>query len=73
MVKEIHPNKLGSCWLINKSRNHWLATQLGVTDMTVSRWCTNKNQPSISQLVEIAKLLNVDIKELIEDYDTNTL
>ena len=34
--------------------------------MTVSRWSTNKVQPSVSQLVEIAKLLEVDIKELIE-------
>ena len=46
--------------------NRWLAEQLGVTDMTVSRWSTNKVQPSVSQLVEIAKLLDVDIKELIE-------
>ena len=52
----------------NKS-NKWLAEQLGVTDMTVSRWTTNKNQPSVSQLIEISKLLKVDIKDLLEPYD----
>ena len=46
--------------------NHWLAEQLGKADMTVSRWCTNKAQPSIAQLVEIARVLQVDAKDLIE-------
>ena len=34
--------------------------------MTVSRWKTNKVQPSMAQFVEIAQLLKVDIKDLIE-------
>ena len=46
--------------------NRWLAGQMGVTDMTVSRWKTNKIQPSMAQFVEIARLLQVDIKELLE-------
>lgn len=50
--------------------NHWIADKMGVTDMTVSRWTTNKIQPSMSQFIEISNLLNVDIKELIEyDFD----
>ena len=36
------------------------------TDMTVSRWKTNKIQPSMAQFVEIARLLQVDIKDLLE-------
>ncbi len=46
--------------------NRWLAEQMGVTDMTVSRWKTNKVQPSMAQFVEIAQLLKVDIKDLIK-------
>lgn len=46
--------------------NHWLADKMGVADMTISRWTTNKIQPSMSQFVEISNLLNVDINELIE-------
>lgn len=46
--------------------NRWLAEQMGVTDMTVSRWKTNKIQPSMAQFIEIASLLQVDIKDLLE-------
>ena len=50
--------------------NRWLAEQMGVTDMTVSRWKTNKIQPSMAQFVEIARMLQVDIKDLLEvDFD----
>lgn len=67
MPKEIfHPNIIRVVLAEKQITNRWLAEQLGVTDMTVSRWSTNKVQPSVSQLVEIAKLLEVDIKDLIE-------
>ena len=46
--------------------NKWLAEQLGKSETTVSRWVQNKNQPSINQLVEIAKILNIDAKDLLE-------
>jgi len=46
--------------------NRALATYLGVNEMTVSRWTTNKIQPSMSQFVDIAKFLNVQLEELIE-------
>jgi transcriptional regulator with XRE-family HTH domain len=32
---------------------------------TVSRWMTNKVQPSVEQLYEIARHLDVDVKELL--------
>ena len=67
MAKEIfHPNRIRVVLAEKQITNRWLAEQLGVTDMTVSRWSTNKVQPSVFQLVEIAKLLEVNIKELIE-------
>lgn len=43
----------------------WLAKELGKSASTVSRWCTNEVQPSVETLSDIAKLLNVDIKELL--------
>lgn len=50
--------------------NKWVAGEMGVNEMTVLRWRTNKVQPSVAQLVEIARLLKVDIKDLIEaDFD----
>ena len=48
--------------------NRWLARKLSVTDMTVSRWTTNKIQPSVSQLIEIAKMLSVRLDDLVEPY-----
>ena len=46
--------------------NRTLAEKLDVSEMTVSRWVTNKIQPSMSQFIEISKVLNVDIRELVE-------
>ncbi|MEZ7526558.1 helix-turn-helix transcriptional regulator [Cloacibacterium normanense] len=52
--------------LIEKGKtNKWLAEKLGKSDVTVSRWVTNEVQPSMETLLEIAKLLDVDIKELL--------
>lgn len=52
--------------LAEQSRtNKWLAENLGKNETTVSRWCTNESQPALVTLVEIAELLNVDVRELI--------
>lgn len=48
----------------NKS-GKWLAEQLGKTDNTVSRWVQNKTQPSLEQLYDIARTLDVDVKDLL--------
>ncbi len=52
--------------IVEKERtSKWLAEQLGKSEVTISRWCTNEIQPSMETFLEIAKLLDVDIKELI--------
>ena len=43
----------------------WLSEQMGRNLGTVSRWMTNKVQPSVEQLYEIARYLDVDVKELL--------
>lgn len=43
----------------------WLAEQMGKSTCTVSKWCSNSNQPDLATLDKIATLLNVDIRELI--------
>ena len=45
--------------------NKWLAEQLKKDQTTVSKWCTNTSQPSLETLKSIAKVLDVDIHELI--------
>jgi len=52
--------------LADKQRtNKWLAEQLDKDPATVSKWCTNSCQPSLETLVGIAKVLEVDMNELI--------
>lgn len=45
--------------------NKWLAEQLGKDPATISKWCTNSSQPGIELLFKIAKVLNVDVKDLL--------
>lgn len=45
--------------------NKWLAKQVKKTPVTVSKWCTNSIQPSLDTLSEIAKVLGVDIRDLL--------
>lgn len=53
--------------LAEKQRtNRWLAERMGKSENTVSRWCSNKSQPSIVQLQEIANLLDVDVRVLLK-------
>lgn len=43
----------------------WLAEQLGRDQATVSKWCTNRVQPSLETLRSIADLLGVELKDLL--------
>jgi repressor LexA len=45
----------------------WLAERLGKSYNMVNGYVTNKRQPSIVILYEIAELLNVGIKDLLID------
>ena len=45
--------------------NKWLAEQLDKDPATVSKWCTNASQPSLETLLMIAKLLNVEVNDLV--------
>ncbi len=48
-----------------KRTNKWLAEQLGKDPGTVSKWCTNSAQPTLENLVEIAKCLEINVNDLI--------
>ena len=43
----------------------WLAQEIGMSENTVSRWCSNRIQPSLIHLGKVAKALDIDIRELI--------
>lgn len=50
--------------------NKWLAEQLNVTEITVSRWASNKRQPHLEQLFAIAHAINISPRELINEPQT---
>ncbi|WP_345105298.1 helix-turn-helix transcriptional regulator [Mucilaginibacter panaciglaebae] len=58
-------NRLKAVLAEKGQTNKWLAEQLEKNETTISRWCTNEVQPSMDNLVIIAKLLGVDVRELI--------
>ena len=45
--------------------NKFLSDNLGVAPTTVSKWVTNTCQPPMETFVKIAKLLDVELAELI--------
>ena len=49
-----------------KRTNKWLAEQLGKDPATVSKWCTNTCQPPMETYIKIAKLLDVELAELVK-------
>ena len=54
--------------LADKQRtNEWLAEQLGKSTCTVSKWCSQKSQPDLQTIDQIAKLLDVKRSDLIVD------
>ena len=48
----------------------WLADEIGKTPVTVSKWCSNSIQPDLQTLDKIAKLLEVNVKDLLNDTET---
>ena len=63
MTKDI--NRLKVVPAEKKRTNKWLAEQLGKDPATVSKWCTNTTQPGLETLLKIAKVLEVDVKDLL--------
>ncbi len=63
--KKILYNRIKAALAENTMTNKELAENLGVAPETVSRWCTNDMQPSIETLYQVAKVLDMDIRELL--------
>lgn len=69
MTKDI--NRLKIILVEKKKTAKWLASQLGKDPATVSKWCTNTSQPSIEIFLKIARLLEVDIADLLVRSEVN--
>ena len=52
--------------LVEQNRTgKWLAEQLGKSSSTVSKWCSNTVQLDLYTLEKIAKLLDIDKRDLL--------
>ncbi len=58
-------NRIKLVLVEKKKTGKWLAEQLGKDPSTISKWCSNSSQPSLEALTQIAKVLNMDRRELI--------
>jgi DNA-binding XRE family transcriptional regulator len=63
MMKQM--NRLKAVLAEQQRTSKWLAETAGRNEATVSRWCTNSCQPPMEMMYKIAKLLDVDIKDLL--------
>lgn len=73
MTETIMLNRIKVALAERQKTSKWLAEKLNKSETTVSRWASNKVQPSIEQLFEIAQLLNMDAKELLNTNFASTL
>ncbi|MBE6317811.1 MAG: helix-turn-helix transcriptional regulator [Bacteroidales bacterium] len=63
--QQIAMNRIKVTLVEQQKTGKWLAEQLGKSTCTVSKWCSNSIQPDLATLNKIAKLLNVDVRDLI--------
>ena len=58
-------NRLKLVLVEHQKTGKWLAEQIGRSNCTVSKWCSNTVQPDLRTLNEIANLLHIDVKDLL--------
>ena len=65
-------NRLKAALAEQGKTNRWLSEQLGKSENTVSRWCTNDCQPTMETYLRIADLLDVELTELVRTKKNQT-
>ena len=55
-------NRLKSVLAEKQLTGKWLAEHIGKSENTISKWCSNKGQPSLENLIEIANTLDIYIR-----------
>lgn len=58
-------NRLKIVLVEQNKTGKWLAEHLGKSSSTVSKWCSNTVQPDLYTLEKIAKLLDIDKRDLL--------
>ncbi len=58
-------NRIKAALAEHEKTSKWLAEKIGKSACTVSKWCSNSVQPDLNTLDKIARLLEVDVKDLL--------
>jgi len=58
-------NRIKEVLVLKGIKQVWLAEKLGKSYNVVNGYVQNRTQPSVEVLYEIAKILDVDVKELL--------
>ena len=58
-------NRIKEVLVLKGIKQVWLADRLGKSYNVVNGYVQNRTQPSVEVLYEIAKILDVDVKELL--------
>ena len=69
MAENIKYNKIRVVLADQEKTIKWLANQINKKPNTVSLWCRNEIQPSIETFYKVAKILKVDIYDLLNSID----
>ena len=46
-------------------KQKWLASKIGVSEVTVSSWCSAKSVPKKAHLEKLSELLDVPVKTIV--------
>ena len=63
--KVTYENRIKAALADKTKTNKWLAEPFGNDPATISKWCTNVEQPPMEAYNKIAKLLEVDLNEVV--------
>lgn len=58
-------NTIGVALIKQQRSGIWLAQQLGRHPATIYKWISNKQQPTLSTLIDIARVLQTTPNELL--------
>ena len=71
-MRKVEINRIKVALAETRRKNKWLAEKLEKDESTISQWCTNARQPSLENLLNIANVLDIDIKDLLNSTKEST-
>ena len=57
-------------WIAGRGiKQKWLANKLGVSEVSVSNWCSGKTKPTAEHLEKLSIILGVDVQKIKSIYE----